>query len=195
MHLLRASDYREMPWKNGGGTTTEIAAYPPGASLDSFDWRISMARVEGGGSFSLFTGIDRTLAILAGDGINLTIGGAIPVGLDTASQPLSFPADVPTHATLVGGPVTDLNVMTRRGRMCHSMKRVTLSGETEIPLADDVTLVFRAHGALAVLGEKPLRLREFDTLWIDGQSEVLRLEAIQKSVVFVVGFSRVDHAR
>ncbi|TIV75088.1 MAG: HutD family protein, partial [Mesorhizobium sp.] len=25
MRILRAADYRVMPWKNGGGTTTEIA--------------------------------------------------------------------------------------------------------------------------------------------------------------------------
>ncbi|TIV74879.1 MAG: HutD family protein, partial [Mesorhizobium sp.] len=31
MRILRAADYRVMPWKNGGGTTTEIAVSPDGA--------------------------------------------------------------------------------------------------------------------------------------------------------------------
>ncbi|MDP1908248.1 MAG: HutD family protein, partial [Hyphomicrobium sp.] len=43
MRILRAKDYRRMPWKNGGGETTEIAISPEGAALDSFDWRVSMA--------------------------------------------------------------------------------------------------------------------------------------------------------
>ena len=61
MRILRAPDYRVMPWKNGGGTTTEVAVSPEGAGLDHFDWRISMARVEQDGPFSTFPGIDRTL--------------------------------------------------------------------------------------------------------------------------------------
>ena len=68
MQVLRAENYRRMPWKNGGGETTEIAVFPAGAGLDDFDWRVSMARVESSGPFSVFPGIDRTLAILEGEG-------------------------------------------------------------------------------------------------------------------------------
>jgi environmental stress-induced protein Ves len=47
-----------MPWKNGGGETTEIAVFPDGAGLSDFDWRVSMARVDGDGPFSSFPGIE-----------------------------------------------------------------------------------------------------------------------------------------
>lgn len=43
MRILRASDHKRMPWKNGKGETVEIAVFPEGASVDTFDWRISMA--------------------------------------------------------------------------------------------------------------------------------------------------------
>ncbi len=66
MRMIRSSDYRRMPWKNGGGETVEIAIAPAGASLDAFDWRISMACVASSGPFSRLPGIDRTLAVLAG---------------------------------------------------------------------------------------------------------------------------------
>jgi environmental stress-induced protein Ves len=122
MRILRAAEYRSMPWKNGGGVTTEIAVSPTGAGLDDFDWRVSMARVEGGGPFSQFAGIDRTLAVLEGEGIVLDIAGRSPTTVTRASDPLSFPADVPTAAALIGGPITDLNVMTRRSRMTHSVE-------------------------------------------------------------------------
>ena len=49
------------PWKNGGGCTTEIAIAPPGASLDAFEWRISLATIAASGPFSAFPGVDRTL--------------------------------------------------------------------------------------------------------------------------------------
>lgn len=194
MRLLRAGDYREMPWKNGGGTTTEIAVFPAGAGLDAFDWRISMARVEGGGPFSLFPGIDRTLALLDGDGINLTVGGALPVGLTAGSEPLSFPADVPTHATLTGGPVTDLNVMTRRGRAAHSMERITVSGPTEIEIGDGTVVLFCLQGGVTVAGEKPLQLATRDALLLGGETAVLRLESARPAAVFLIRISGADHA-
>jgi uncharacterized protein len=66
MQFIRANSLQSSRWKNGGGKTTEIAVWPPGASLDAFDWRISMATVEQDGPFSEFPGIDRTLALLKG---------------------------------------------------------------------------------------------------------------------------------
>ena len=54
MRILRASDHRVMLWKNGGGSTTEIAVFPPGAGIGAFDWRVSMASVVGDGAFSAF---------------------------------------------------------------------------------------------------------------------------------------------
>ena len=76
MRILRAENYRRMRWKNGGGETAEIAVFPEGAGLDEFDWRISMARVEAGGPFSRFPGVDRTLSILEGEGMVLESRGA-----------------------------------------------------------------------------------------------------------------------
>ena len=69
--LLPQSGFSVMPWKNGGGTTIEIAVSPHGAGLDDFDWRVSMARVEGSGPFSRFADIDRCLCVLGGAGIVL----------------------------------------------------------------------------------------------------------------------------
>jgi uncharacterized protein len=121
MKILRAADYRRMPWKNGGGETVEIAVFPEGAGLSDFDWRISMARVDGDGPFSEFPGIDRTLAILEGAGIILDVDGDIRrLTIDRA--PHSFPADRPTSATLIDGTVTDFNVMSRRGKVAHEVR-------------------------------------------------------------------------
>src|SRR3712207_8945836 len=35
MKILRSSEYRRMPWKNGKGETVEIAVFPPNASVDT----------------------------------------------------------------------------------------------------------------------------------------------------------------
>ena len=91
MRVLRAENYRRMPWKNGGGETVEIAVSPEGAGLGDFDWRVSMARVEADGLFSVFPGVDRTLSILEGEGMVLDIEGREPVTLTDASAALQLP--------------------------------------------------------------------------------------------------------
>ena len=79
-----------MPWKNGGGVTTEIAVFPEAAGLDDFEWRLSMATVATDGPFSLFAGVDRTLAVLDGEGIVLSVDGMADATLTPASPPFAF---------------------------------------------------------------------------------------------------------
>lgn len=64
MRHLENTAYTSMPWKNGGGVTTEIIVHPAKAPMADFDWRISMANVAQDGPFSIFPGVDRTLCIL-----------------------------------------------------------------------------------------------------------------------------------
>jgi environmental stress-induced protein Ves len=113
-----------MPWKNGGGSTTEIAVEPAGASLDTFDWRISMAQIATDGPFSEFPGIDRTLSVVKGTGLSLTIGDNAPVLLDRRGGAISFAGEFATSAHLTSGEITDLNVMTRRKRFSHRVRRI-----------------------------------------------------------------------
>ncbi|WMT72626.1 HutD family protein [Bradyrhizobium sp. Ash2021] len=166
MNIIRAGSCRTTPWKNGGGSTTEIVAEPPGASLDDFDWRISMARVATDGPFSEFAGIDRTLAVINGKGLMLTIGGNAPIRLERGSDPISFAGDFRTSARLTAGEITDLNVMTRRSRFSHRLRRIgqptsckcggkeiavvlSLNGSTT--LASDQDIATLDHGDAAIL--------------------------------------------
>jgi uncharacterized protein len=66
MRVVRFAALPAVPWKNGGGTTVEIAVHPPSAGTDAFDWRVSAAEIREAGPFSRFDGIDRALAILDG---------------------------------------------------------------------------------------------------------------------------------
>jgi len=167
--ILRAADQIATPWKNGGGVTVEIAAAPPGAGLDAFDWRISRATVAADGPFSAFPGIDRTLTVLDGDGLLLAVGEAQPVLLAADGDPFAFPGDVPAHGQLVGGAVVDLNVMTRRGRVTHALTRVA-KGTLLPPLPAGGTIVLVCTGsALRLHGpDAPSALARHDALRIDG---------------------------
>ncbi|MGO8088565.1 HutD family protein [Rhizobium leguminosarum] len=148
MRILRAGDHKRMPWKNGKGETVEIAVFPPDASINDFDWRISMATVAEDGPFSIFPGIDRTLAILDGNGMVLDVAGS-PVLLTTASDPLAFPADIPVAAMLEDGAITDLNVMTRRDGLAHTLIRIDVDGSKTVPLPPSTCLLLCHRGALS----------------------------------------------
>jgi uncharacterized protein len=149
MKILRAGQHRRMPWKNGGGETAEIIASPEGAGLDEFEWRVSMARVAMDGPFSRFPDVERTLCVIEGEGLSLTIAGKPEVVLGGASAPFGFPGDVAVTSRLVKGPITDLNVMTRRGRWSHKMTRLFVNGARAVERAAGVTLLLsRSQGLM-----------------------------------------------
>jgi environmental stress-induced protein Ves len=156
-----------MPWKNGGGSTTEIAIGTVGASLDAFDWRISIAQVAGDGPFSLFDGIDRTLAVIAGGAMELTINDQVPLVLDRGSDPLCFPGDVATTARLLAGEIIDLNVMTRRSRFTHRVVRVAQPTECAFD-SDDIAIVLSIDGTTDVsVRTQHARLEHADAVLIE----------------------------
>lgn len=156
--LLRAAGHKVMPWKNGAGSTTEVAIFPPGAAIDAFEWRVSMAGVVEDGPFSAFPGIDRTLAVLEGEGLRLEVEGQASQTVLRGGEPAIFPGDVPTRATLLGGPVVDLNVMTRRGRTAHRLSHHQLSERTTLVPERGLMLLLALTPGLSADGETLGRL-------------------------------------
>jgi hypothetical protein len=150
MRVLRAGDRRVTPWKNGGGSTSEIAIYPAEADFNSFDWRVSIATVATDGPFSVFPEIDRTLAVLSGAGIQLSINGDAPKRVGVADAPLAFPGDAPVHGVLIDGPIVDLNVMSRRGRIKHQMERRVSDRPLSLEMAGSINLIVARSDELAV---------------------------------------------
>ncbi len=168
LQVLKAKDHRRMPWKNGGGETTEIAVFPPETDLADFGWRISMATVASDGPFSIFAGIDRTLSILSGDGMELDIEGRRPVVLTQASEPLAFPADAATSARLVSGTIVDLNVMTRRGQWSHRVERRTFEGQHHLDAEGGVTMLLSLGNLRIDSGGHAEELDRFDCAVLKG---------------------------
>jgi environmental stress-induced protein Ves len=166
MRVLRSSEYRTQAWKNGGGTTVEIAVAPEGAGMDRFDWRVSMANVERPGPFSVFPEIDRSLAILEGAGMALHFADRGIVRLERSSPAFSFPGDLPVEATLPAGPVLDLNVMSRRGRWRHTLFHVAAISEFRLARRGAVTLCL-VRGAAASVPQHSAVVSDGDTLILE----------------------------
>ena len=182
MRILRSADHKRMPWKNGKGETVEIAVSPAGATVDNFDWRISMATVAEDGPFSVFDGIDRTLSVLTGEGITLFVAGHAPTTLRRETPPHGFPADRETHATLVSGPITDLNVMTRRGSFTRSVERMVTQELTLQPSAH-MRIVLTLNDVSVVEGN--IRLQPLDVLFL-GPGDEARLSSASLATIYVI---------
>jgi environmental stress-induced protein Ves len=132
VHRFDVAALPATPWKNGGGSTREIASWPPGAGFEGFDWRVSIASIAASGPFSQFAGVDRIITLLEGEGVRLR-GEDLDHRLGTPLAPFAFSGDARIDCTLLGGACSDFNVMTRRGRL-RAVLRV-LHRAAELPAA------------------------------------------------------------
>ncbi len=151
-----------MPWRNGGGTTTEIAREP--LASDRFLYRVSIADVATDGPFSSFAGYDRHILLIEGEGMTLDCGAQGRIELTTLFAPRSFSGDWEVHGTLAAGPVRDFNLMVDRAEACSSLEVHVLEAPLELP-AGALCLVHVLEGALegadhgdTLVGEAPFTI-------------------------------------
>lgn len=162
---LGPADYRDMPWKNGGGVTRELVKLPHPTDPARFRVRLSIARVETSGPFSVFPGVDRLLMILEGAGVALSFGSTPEVMLDQRWRPLAFPGEAEVQCRLLGGPVRDFNVMVDRTLGAATLTVVRMSpGEARALPGADTVFLHVLEGRASVDAE-PLEAEE--TLWLE----------------------------
>lgn len=180
--VIRSEDLVRVPWKNGGGTTAEVAAFPEGSGFDTFGWRISMADVASDGPFSVFPGIDRTLIVVEGDGIELDVEG-IAYRLDRDSPKLSFSGDDTTAGRLLAGPIRDLNVMTRRGLFRHRTRFVE-SGVALLAEGTSVAFLVALDGSFDITVASTIHsLQVLDTLMLEATQELILLSGTGRAIL------------
>lgn len=168
---LPESGYETMPWKNGTGSTDEICLRPAGASRDRFDLRVSRAVISVPGPFSAFPGVDRTITLIEGGGLELDFGDR-SVELRFA-EPYSFNSGLTPVGTPADGGVRVVNVMAARDAWRLAPARI-LTGET--PLRPDpggmiVVFVIRGTAGLSE-AEKSVSLTEGDTALLDDAADL-----------------------
>jgi environmental stress-induced protein Ves len=184
--LIPFAGLSAVPWKNGGGSTTQIAIEPPDAGFDDFDWRISLATIANDGPFSIFPGVERTLALLEGHGMTLDIDGDERVLVGEDEPVVSFDGASAVDAKLNRGPTTDFNVMTRSARCHHTFGRRRVVGNSRFAPRGDVSILFLAEGdSLAVSSDaERIGMVRYDTVVFDNTT-LWSLEAGQ-GLIFIV---------
>lgn len=140
---LDPAQYRRTPWKNGGGTTTDIA------EQDDV-WRFGRTPITTPGPFSDYSGFDRVQVLVAGRGLVLeTPDGEIDVR--TPFKPVHFTGETPITSRLEAGPVEVVNLIGKRSAVAIDL--VVLEAGQSIRLAQGIHLAYAAAGAATVDGQ------------------------------------------
>jgi environmental stress-induced protein Ves len=145
LHRFDRATLPAAPWKNGGGLTHEIVCQPPGAGLDNFEWRVSIALIASDGPFSAFGGVDRVITLLDGAGVRLrSADGQVDHVLNAALQPFAFAGEAAVVAERIDGDCADFNLMTRRAT-CRGDVRVLCASGAVPPAAHGLLLALRGR--------------------------------------------------
>ncbi len=116
--LLTPAQYRHMPWKNGGGTATDVATdHATGGEV----WRFGRTAIPVPGPFSDYTGYDRVQVLIGGRGLVLDGPGG-EIDLRTPFNVVRYRGELPLVSRLEAGPVEVVNLIGRRAEVKVDMR-------------------------------------------------------------------------
>jgi uncharacterized protein len=163
--LIHADEVTPQAWRNGGGVTRELLAWPQN---ESWQVRISVADIEADGPFSAYDGVQRWFAVLEGAGVDLDFG-SVSQRMTLEDEPLCFDGARAPYCRLLHGPTRDLNLMLRdaHGAM-HKIRR----GSTWHPDSTQCGL-FTAVPGRCLHDETALDLPARALLWFDSAPRTL----------------------
>ncbi len=183
--IIRLSDCPSQPWKNGLGSTREIAVQPSNAGMDDFLWRVSIAEVDSAAPFSSFPGIDRQIALLDGAGFTMTLDDGQVHALTTPFAPFAFAGESKVAVTLTDGPTRDFNLMVRRAQARGRMLVWRTPGIH--PLDPGTVLVHAARGDI----DTPDGTLHAGDTWLASAPVDGHITLRDDTLAFVIGIERV----
>ncbi len=141
--MIDAVNFRRTPWKNGGGTTIDIAdEYVSGAVPGDWDcmiWRFGRTPITTPGPFSNLAGIERMQVLVQGRGLVLrTVDGEIDVRLPY--RPVRFDGETKIVSELEDGPVEVVNLMGDRNQVEIDLR--VLQTRSNLVLANGIHIIY-----------------------------------------------------
>ena len=170
--LVRSLDVPAQRWRNGGGMTRELLAWPAG---DEWQVRVSVADIQADGPFSAFPGVDRWFTVLQGSGVELTVAGT-KRRLARGDAPLRFSGESPADCQLLDGPTRDLNLMLRQTAGAMQIASDALDWS---PQAAQCGL-FSAVAGRCEAGESKFEVPAYALLWFGAAPTSLKFTATQR---------------
>ena len=159
--IIHLDDVVPSPWRNGGGTTRELIAWP---SAQDWDWRISVAEIERPGPFSRFEGVRRWFAVLSGIGVRLQIDGQAHE-LTPESAPVAFDGTQAVDCDLLDGPTQDFNLMVRTGQAAAHLQRIKGSFGTKVEMGRKVAVYTLEQRATLEVDSEIIELPPYSLAW------------------------------
>lgn len=153
--IIKYSDYIQMPWKNGMGSTLEIDVAQDKA------WRLSAATVLQPSWFSDYTGFDRLLTVWKGDGLLLNDI------LLKKYEVYSFAGEDSIYCKNLSSQVTDLGIIFNRDRVFALMVTESFSNNLEITVTQGIHFIVCLEGEFAFNHD---RVQQGDTLRVDAET-------------------------
>ena len=176
MIKLDSQNYQQKSWKNGGGKSRQVLIYPPNSDLDNFGYRITIANIASDGPFSHFEGVDRSLLLLAGDGILLHFKDQLaPIFLSPASKLLQIAGEDEIDCKLSGLEVIDFNVMTRRNFYHHFVTDLIVTDTYNFICTTTIAVILLATDTnLQIIDSgHQYRLKMFDAVLLQSGDKVV----------------------
>ena len=184
--LLKADQRAVVPWKNGGGTTTELAQGLARASDQEWSWRISLADVEQSGPFSIFAGIDRITCVVEGDGMDLRHDDGSLIALEP-NQPVAYDGGTTVVGVLRKTPIRNFNVMVDRRFLRATVTIVQGPNALSVQTERGKTLfIYMLQGQCSVTpaNRSADTLSTFESLIVQDYAEVsVRLEPMARAAI------------
>lgn len=146
-------------------------------AADDWDWRLSIADVDGGGPFSHFPGMTRILTVIEGASISLTVDDTVEE-LEK-HRPFEFDGGAETSAALPHGPIRDLNLIARTDTIVAnvSIEKLIADGP-RLVLAEQYCVLLDGRAQLALTaanadthGVSFVELERYDTVVGDAKNE------------------------
>jgi hypothetical protein len=199
---LPFSQYRQVAWRNGGGTARDIAVQPANAGTsDSIGWRVALAEIERDGPFSIYEPtIERIITLLDGGGFDLDFTEAPGLTLGEPHMPARFRGQWQTQCRLRSGRCIVLNILyddDQYAAQTHIIRPI-LDQPLIFSPPGRQTIVFCLSGQVEIKADDqqkqamPDRLAPWDSLRIDlgaGEAPLLSLVARATDTrLLLVGF-------
>lgn len=141
---------------------------------NGFGWRVSVAEIAADGPFSVFPRVQRTIAVIDGAGVELTIDGVARTLAPFV--PLTFPGEAITVGHLLDGTTMDLNLMVGQG-FAGMMEFVVPNGEDPELIrcapGETVLVVAVDAGLDCDLPGSAVTLDRFDAVRVTGPAELI----------------------
>lgn len=176
--LIKYSNYKKMPWKNGKGITFEIDV----DTHEKYLWRLSMALINEPAPFSQYINYDRFLTLWKGESVLLNEfilrSGVIH----------SFPGEKQIFCQKTGSEpseVIDVGFIFQRDLIKANMKIAEFNSHQTLNLMTEFSFVFCAKGVFQV---EDIQLVPGDTLKIVNEKKIYLTLKTSEVQLFIIEF-------